>query len=287
MNEVDFSERFKFVIQNTGNDISQKHLFLGYKPVTIGILSSPTFNFSEKITVSVYSTKQKKVATLSLIYFTKAEVDNATLLIYTAQHGNQQFISPAQKYFQKIYEQFKRKPGNVNLPGNEYDQNRIAYSIPRRISLVTIQQNGLFNLFPTDLHGSINENFYVDSLRQHGNASMQLEETKRVVISHIHVDAFRLAYSLGKNHMKELSRKENFPFGNQLSEKLNLPLPEFTVGYEELEAQFLIDVGIHRLHFLKKIYSKPVSSHNVLAHIHSSTAAWRKKNKIATNYFLR
>ena len=60
------------------------------------------------------------------------------------------------------------------LPDNLYKQVQIAYSIPRNISLITVGQNDRFNLFPTDLHGPVNEDHYIISLRHEGKACQQV-----------------------------------------------------------------------------------------------------------------
>ena len=147
---------------------------------------------------------------------------------------------------------YNKKPGNIFLPGNLYKQVQVAYAVPRNISLVSVKQNNLFNLFPTDLHGQIDEGFYMFSLRRGGRAAQQVETLKKILVSEVHAEFYKTAYLLGKNHMQELKAKNQFLFGNEVSQALQLPLPQFATYYRELE---LLDSLVHEIHriFLFKI----------------------------------
>ncbi|MEI9943391.1 MAG: hypothetical protein WDN26_04155 [Chitinophagaceae bacterium] len=42
--------------------------------------------------------------------------------------------------------------------------------------------------------------------------------------------AYKMVYSLGKNHMQELKPKDNFPFSERVSDVFHLPLPGAGIG---------------------------------------------------------
>jgi hypothetical protein len=154
--------------------------------------------------------------------------------------------------------------------------------------LITVSCKNLFNLFPTDLHGQIDDEHYIISLRTGGKACSQVESTGKLLITQMHSHAYKMVYGLGKNHMQHLKIKDNFPFGKSLSEKFNLPLPQQAISYKEL---MLLDSFIHGIHkiFVFKIVVycqlQPIS--DTLAHIHNSYATWRYKNRLQGNYLLR
>jgi hypothetical protein len=169
-----------------------------------------------------------------------------------------------------------------------YKQVQIAYAIPRIISLISISHAGLFNLFPTDLHGQINEDHYIISLRSSGKACEQVETAAQVLISQVHCDMYKNVYALGKNHMQPLRSKDNFPFSGLLSEKLKWPLPENTISYKELILLDSFIHGIHKILLFKIVCQQQVQAQTAtLAHIHNSYASWRYKNKFPGNYLLR
>jgi flavin reductase (DIM6/NTAB) family NADH-FMN oxidoreductase RutF len=183
---------------------------------------------------------------------------------------------------------YNKKEGNVFLKNNLYKQVQIAYAVPRTISLITVTGSNLYNLFPTDLHGSIGDQFYSVSLRINGKACMQVEAAKRIVVSEMHSDAYKTAYSLGKNHMQELKARDNFPFSELVSAILKFPLPNLVLKYRELELIETFDHGIHKLFLFKIISHHAVSDEKAtLTHIHNVYATWRHNKALPGNYLLR
>ena len=174
------------------------------------------------------------------------------------------------------------------LENNLLKQVQIAYSVPRTISLVTVTANELFNLFPTDLHGEINDLYYIISLRQGGKAAQQVQEAGLVLLSEVEPGIYKSVYSLGKNHMQPLKEKSLFPFSGLFSNRFNLPIPANTVTYRELEMTRFFDQGIHRI-FLFKIITRQQLMKNTgsLAHIHGVYASWRLANHLESNYLIR
>jgi len=182
---------------------------------------------------------------------------------------------------------YQQKVGNVYLDNRLYPQVQTGYALPRRISLITVQLNGNFNLFPTDLHGQINPNQYIISLRHGGMACSQVQGAGKIVISAVQPGLYKEVYKLGKNHMQPVKPKEAFNFSGQQSELFKLPLPPQTVGYHELELQSFFDHGIHRilLFDIKNQCNEPGGV--ALTHIHNSYATWRLKHGLSGNYLLR
>lgn len=281
-------------------DITNQHLFTGYSPL-IFTLYSPSINevaLTEKIDI-IFSERRLKpnefleekdaIASLSLKMIRRQSAGDMDIVYYEAIKGEHRFLSSFHQYVIALNNRlYNKKPGNVYLHTNLYKQVQIAYSVPRVISLITVSDGELFNLFPTDLHGTVNEQYYISSLRHEGKACKQVEASGRVVISQIHCDAYKAAYLLGKNHTQDLRSKGNFPFGNTSSSVFQLPLPQLALDYRELELVQCFEHGIHKL-LLYKIVSRQVLSHEpvTLAHIHNVYATWRHNNGLPGNYLLR
>lgn len=208
--------------------------------------------------------------------------------ILTGEIGDHSFLKRLHKTMNSFRDKLaKDKPGNVDLPGNLHDMVRIAYSIPRIIGLVSIAEGSEMNLFPTDLHGQLDEIFYISSLRIGGNAQQQVELGRKIVLCEIESELFGEVYKLGKNHMKEFSSASDFDLDASTSKKFGFPLPTGVLRYFELTVLESIDVGIHRI-FLYKIENiVKVRSGKTLSHIHQYYAEWRKRNGMKTDLLLR
>jgi flavin reductase (DIM6/NTAB) family NADH-FMN oxidoreductase RutF len=280
-------------------DITNEHLFTGYSPL-IFVLNAAGNNpeLADNIEIILsrqllhpndFFTKKDAVARLSLKMIRKQSAGDSNILYYEAIEGEHHFLSSFHQYIIGLNNRlYNKKPGNVFLHENLYKQVQIAYAVPRIISLITVSDGKSYNLFPTDLHGPVNEQYYVSSLRHEGNACKQVEGSGRIVISQMHCDAYKTVYSLGKNHMQELKPKENFPFGSISSSLYQLPLPQAALYYRELELMESFEQGIHKLLLFKIVSAKAVSNESAtLAHIHNCYATWRHNKGLSGNYLLR
>lgn len=281
-------------------DITNQHLFTGYSPLIFTLYSTSVKEgeLTEKIDIifserrlkpNEFLEKKDAMAFLSLKMIQRQSPGDMDIVYYEAIKGEHHFLSSFYQYIIELYNRlYNKNPGNVYLHNNLYTQVQIAYSVPRVISLITVSDGKLFNLFPTDLHGAVNEQYYISSLRHEGKACKQVETSGRIVISQIHCDAYKTAYSLGKNHTQELRSKDKFAFGNINSSVLQLPLPQSALYYRELELMQSFEHGIHKL-LLYKIVSRQIVSHEpaTLAHIHNVYATWRHNKGLPGNYLLR
>jgi len=281
-------------------DITNRHVFAGYHPL---IFAFPAFNgidldtlaeielvFSNKLLQenTFYSSKDS-IATLKLRFASKQETGTNSIYYYEGIWGDHRFLSSFQQFIIGLNNTlFNRKTGNVFLQGNLYKQVQIAYAIPRTISLVTVSQKDLVNLFPSDLHGQVDEQHYIISLRHGGKACSQVEDAGKALITQVHVNTFKTVYALGKNHMQDLNEKENFPLSKSVSATFQLPLPESALYYRELELRESFIHGIHKLLLFKIRSKEPIKDiPATLAHIHNCYATWRYNNGLEGNYLLR
>lgn len=276
-------------------DITNQHLFMGYCPLVLAFTDPdlPAFLriiFSQRpLTPNESYSKKDALAFLELSELKKQPAGKKNILYYEGTRGGHRFLPGFQQFINGLYNDwYNKKPGNVFLHNNLYKQVQVAYAVPRDISLITVSQHGLFNLFPTDLHGQPDEGHYIISLRVGGKACAQVEMAGRLLLSQVHANTYKMVYGLGKNHMQELKPAANFPFSGSLSQYLQWPLPEQVLGYREL---VLLDSFIHGIHkiFLFRIVAMQhlEAGTDTLAHIHNCYASWRHKNGLPGNYLLR
>lgn len=284
---------------NPVKDITKLHSFVGYSPLIFSLLSQATASIQSstiKIAFTQHelhpneSFKQKDaVAMLYLKKIKEQKAGNETILYYEGVKGSHHFISSFHQFIIQLHNRlYHKKAGNVYLPGNLYKQVQIAYSLPRNISLITVGKDNCFNLFPTDLHGPLNEDHYLISLRHDGKACQQVMNTGSILLTQVHSDLYKTVYVLGKNHMQEMKDKENYPFSEGISANLQLPLPQSALFYRELELRDSFIHGIHRVMLFKTLYRQRFQHvASTLAHIHNVYATWRQNNRLPGNYLFR
>lgn len=285
---------------NVVKDITTQHLFTGYSPLIYTFPSLKEIDLSKQNTVKIILSSlslktgsavltKDIVAMLSLKKIKEQKTDISSIYYFEGINGKHKFHSPFHQFIIRLNNQlYNKKTANVFLEHNLYKQVQIAYAIPRVISLVTVSSNNLFNLFPTDLHGQVNEDYYVISLRHQGNACKQVELAKKIVLSNVDASYYKEVYSLGKNHMQPLKQKSNFAFSGEDSYSLKLPLPMRVSEYRELELKDSFIHDIHKLLLFKILLHQRLRDSNAtLSHVHNAYATWRYKHGLSGNYLIR
>jgi hypothetical protein len=276
-------------------DVTATHVFLGYKPLCMLLpvekleevcLNFVTGTFQPDSFWRGFLTDKRCVARLILKRGRTPFVEN--YYVYTGIYGAHVFLGKFHQFFNRTREQFQtRKDDNVGLPGNLHDQVRIAYAVPRIISLVIVASNDAMNMFPTDLHGAIGEDLYASSLRIGGKANHQVETIGKVVISQVPAVEFRSVYDLGKNHMQEMKGIGAFRISTNRSSVFSLPIPSVALRFLELKRVRSIDEGIHRIHLYEKVGQGDIASGETLSHVHQYYAQWRLDHGLPFKMLLR
>ncbi|MBC7949405.1 MAG: hypothetical protein H7Y42_16080 [Chitinophagaceae bacterium] len=281
-------------------DITDSHVFAGYSPLVFVLWFAHAEGGEDRIKAQViFSERRLKsndnidekgaIAKLSLNRIRTYETPDKVFSYYEGIHGEHRLL-PAfhQRMIGLKNRLYNKASGNVFLHDNLYKQVQIAYSVPRTISLVTVGQDGLFNLFPTDLHGKTGAGYYISSLRHGGLACQQVVNSGKILVCQVDASAFRMVYSLGRNHMQPLKSRDQFPFGKSNSADFGLPIPDNAMHYHELEVLEAFDHGIHKLLFYRIVSERALASHPAtLAHVHNVYATWRHNNGLSGNYLLR
>jgi hypothetical protein len=267
-------------------DITNDHVFTGYSPLIISLYDVNDLPAEGEI---VFYYEKDAIAKISMKLVSEQQTGDVRIFHYEGIHGTHHFLNT---FHQFIISQknrlYNRKKGNVYLHSNLYKQVQVAYSVPRTISLVTVSENDLCNLFPTDLHGPVGENYYLDSLRHEGKACTQVLKTGKMLLSEVEPAFFKTVYSLGKNHMQPLKPKQKFPFSEQISAEFGWPIPLSAVRYRELVIEGSFIHGIHRIFLFRVIGIKELKKGvSGLAHIHNVYASWRQKEGLGGNFLLR
>jgi hypothetical protein len=267
-------------------EVTDTHIFVGYKPMLIGLLIPPVDAGRKVVLHFRLSAHEPDAATvISKIVFSRS-LGGQTIVFCEGIQGSHAFIHPIYQWINGLRERFRlRKSGNVDLPGNLYDQVRIAYSIPRAISVIVVADGNKVNVFPTDLHGPVGTQGYVSSLRIYGKATEQVELYRKLVIADVAAERCREVYGLGANHQGDLQERDQFKWEASGSKLLGLPLPAGTIGYREMALESSLEWGIHRIHFYNVLFHQPAVKEPI-THIHQYYAQWRTDRSLPMSILL-
>ncbi len=262
-----------------------QHLFIGYKPAIIATIDefSHLYIKQPKITGHI-NLGELAFSPVSEYFKTRPDIK-----IHTGNKAHSYIIKGWRK---KIADWGHKRKNNPNDPlylnDDLYNQVRLLYSIPRKISLISIGHEELFNVCPTDLHGSFDNRHYIISLRKNGKIRNQIEKIKKILLADIDSAYYKEVYLLGKNHMQDLKPiSEHLSLSLEKSEHYKLPIPKGAVEYKELEFVEHIPLGIHDLLLFSIKNKVMMASGKKLMHIHSYYGGWRKKNHFNDEYLFR
>jgi hypothetical protein len=281
-------------------EVTADHVFLGYKPLVLLIsLNDPTIVTADTVCLNFVTgvfkptTKWKGFLTADscvarlIVRKIKTPFIGKSFL-FEGVYGEHRLLNSFYQLTNSLRERLrKRKAGNVGLPGNLYDQVRIAYAVPRIVSLITLGNENRMNMFPTDLHGSVDQKHYVGSLRIGGKATDQVEQEGKLVISFMPVKQYQFVYSLGKNHVQAMAPAKNFVLREGDSNLFRIPVPAGALKYIELKRIRSVDAGIHRIHLYEKVNEESLCDGKTLAHVHQFYAQWRLNHNLQTPMLLR
>jgi hypothetical protein len=249
--------------------LEDQPLFLGYKPLVMGICASP-----EKIQPVAYAKTihliyrnkitGEKIATLELDVDQLVPIENQLLILLKGKSGHHHLETLGERIGFRLNELLSKKSsGNISLTPGEYVQLKIAYSIPREIKILTVCCNEGCNTFPIDLFGPAGETHFVLSLRHVKESCRQLEHADNMTARIVRAKYAPFAYALGRNHSRKWHKAV---------------LPADPIGLEEFErVSSLGDYGVHRLFLLKRKSPAVSLSPERLVHAHISYVNWHKR----------
>ncbi|HYC29292.1 MAG TPA: hypothetical protein VEB42_10755, partial [Chitinophagaceae bacterium] len=158
-----FTDPLQAYIVN-GDNVTQQHLFVGYCPL---IFAFPRASKEERLEMRFMQSNANALASLELRKINQ----QGSISYFEGTSAHHHFLPRVHQWINGLNNRlYQQKLGNVYLDNRLYPQVQTAYALPRRISLISLQLNGGFNLFPTDLHGQINPDQYIISLRHAGMA---------------------------------------------------------------------------------------------------------------------
>lgn len=259
------------VVEGKRIELQQEPLFLGYKPLVMGLYELPEripdAAVSGSITLEYLNTASgKKVATLELRVDKIIPVESRLLILAIGVSANHSLESLWNRFAFRLNEALTKKPANnVDLTPAEYDQLKIAYSIPRPIRMLHVSKEEKGNAFPIDLFGWLGMAHFVLSLRHEKKSAQQVTEAGAIETVPAYATQAAATYRAGRFHSAEMVHP------------LPPKAPYFNV---DLHLQKVIgDYGVHRI-FLLGTGPRPthVRLHpEWLVHVHRSYANWHKR----------
>lgn len=251
-----------------GEDISGRHLFLGYRPLVVAVEGDRP-SAGELL---LRSTHQRRTVAGILLKRIDLPGIGSGITFFTGTRAWSRFLPWSQWPLDRVRRwRNARKRGNVATVPAEIDMTRIMYAQPREIHLAVVGSPGRCNIFPTDLHGTIRGRYLI-SLRHAGKACAQVMEQGSFALFQMAPDRYKDVYALAPRHMGEPTAASTIA---AIDGSWNgAPRPAGAHAARRLSIGTHHDAGIHRIFQCRIDRDEKFSRGPVLAHVHASPASW-------------
>jgi len=265
-------------------DVSLVHSPFCLKPLIVGVRIERRLIKDEKNFELICSTggnpgennlqaiKSNLTAKMSLNLYGTVELKNNSVLLLLKVKKSKLFqlnaIERKQLTFALyIYYLRKRNRHTVSFLNNMC----ALYSYPRKVILTIVKTESHFNIFPMDfvLHLPADE-FVLLGLNENNRSIKEILEHKKMIVADVAPRDKNIVYGLADRHKKDAKEISNLPFNFFNSDLLNFPVPEFALGYKEIELAKYVKIGSHYLLVCKILNEKELKPDEpFLYHVHS------------------
>lgn len=240
-------ERVFLKINDSITDVSQEHWVLCLQPIVFGIWLNKPADFPTQETGYKIFFKEmvphKKLAEIQLSFFNSIEEQDGTLLLLKEDRSRLFHTSFIETRL--LYSAYYQKTGFSFKKFNSYVS---AFSYPRKVRLVSFQNEDYYNIFPMDFVGKIGTtNRYVFGLRHTNQSLSRIIETKKVIVSEVPFRYKEDIYKLGNYHSSSPPPLNQLPFNTLASKSFGFPVPEWAQCYNEIRITQTMSLGSHML----------------------------------------
>jgi flavin reductase (DIM6/NTAB) family NADH-FMN oxidoreductase RutF len=281
-------------IDNKTYDFTENHILLGNSPLTILLSKNSELQKSKTklpsdLNLYFRTNSGKMIAKFKLQRIENCPLNCDSYSLFRILKCDQKLSSSLINIFQHLhYLLIAINESNKFLKRNLYTQTIIAYSIPRILSLIVVNETDRLNIFPCKLHGIAALGEYFISLNNGSKSSKQFKKMVKIVLCYMDSSRCYEVLKLKKNIDREMNDFKNFALEEERSEIFNLPLPLKTIKYFELERIESFEYGGSEVHLMRIINSKILDQDKyTLAHIHRDILEWRLRRQIPTEFIVQ
>jgi hypothetical protein len=242
------SEKVSLKINGSVINVSQNHWVLCLRPIVFGVwlnkaadfVPSPTTNYAIIVEEIVPA---KKLAEIQLSFLSSIEEKDGMLLLL--KENKSKVFHTSQMEAGLLYYAYYRKPG---FSFEKFSSYVAAFSYPRKVRIVSFQNDNYYNIFPMDFIGKIEgTNRYVFGLRHTNLALDKIIAAKKIVVSEVPARYKGEIYKLGNYHSSSTPPLDELPFKTLTSKSFGFPVPEWAEKYNEIHITQTMNLGSHML----------------------------------------
>jgi flavin reductase (DIM6/NTAB) family NADH-FMN oxidoreductase RutF len=275
-------------------DVTSRHVVAAGQPLVIGIgmdkadvqsmamLSQAALVFRED------NAGQRELGRIGLKWTDSVSLETAQLHLFRVGRCENYCLPKGRLWLRYLYSDFQhwrsaRGPAasKIRVSHRELHCLFTFYICPRPVVLVSVMDNGIGNIFPMDLIGSVADDHFSLALHATSRPVSLLENSRKIALSNVPVEQTHWAFELGKNHNKSSVDCSQIGFAITTSPSFGLPVPQFSARVREMKIESVRTLGSHKLFLARTIADHRWSNDLQLHFIHGFYQAWRQQVPVA------
>jgi flavin reductase (DIM6/NTAB) family NADH-FMN oxidoreductase RutF len=153
----------------------------------------------------------------------------------------------------------------------------VMFIRPHPVVLVSLDGDTGGNIFPMNIMGDLQSNYFAFALKNSRIAARLVEHSRQVALSDVPLAQTSLAYRLGANHRKSSIDWDQLSFETKLSSQFKLRIPAFTQRVRELQIEAIRNLGSHTFFVARIVHEERTADTVGLCIVHGFYQAWRLK----------
>lgn len=176
-----------------------------------------------------------------------------------------------------LYERAHKLTNNTEIKPSFLEKRamEVLFICPRPISLVSVITDIQGNMFPMNIMGDIDSEYFAFALRDVKTPAHLVEGARRLALSSVPFEQGSFAYQLAVNHNKQSINWYELPFETKKSKDFQIPFPAFAYRVREMEVEKIHRGGSHTFFIARVVSDETYSQGTELFVVHGFYEAWR------------
>jgi flavin reductase (DIM6/NTAB) family NADH-FMN oxidoreductase RutF len=237
-------------------DVTHRHLMACGFPFTVGIgfngeaESKLETNKSLSLRFLEKNGRGRLLGKIGLQFKTTISTGPKSLCLFQPRsYGNYCLPKPWLWSRYLYYSRTSSSPQTAEMPltVRELRSMFVFYICPRPVVLATVCEGNSGNLFPLNLMGTIDADYFAFALNTSRAVTSVVERAGRLALSSVPIEKSPVALELGPNHRHEHIDWTRLPFVLRSSSTFGLPVPAFALRVREMQVEGCHKIGSHTL----------------------------------------
>jgi flavin reductase (DIM6/NTAB) family NADH-FMN oxidoreductase RutF len=265
-------------------DVTGRHTMACADPLTLCLAFSenqgPSEKELERLTLKFCEQdgKQRVLGEIGLKFVESISLNGREFFLFKARSAANYCIPKLRLWAHYLlYERAHKLTNNTEIKPSFLEKRamEVMFICPRPVSLVSVITDVQGNMFPMNVMGDIDSDYFAFALRDAKMPAHLIEGARRLALSSVPFEQGSFAYKLAVNHNKQSINWYELPFETKKSKNFQIPFPVFAYRVREMEVERIYRLGSHTFFIARVVSDESLSKGIELFAVHGFYEAWR------------